>query len=59
MSRLGLYDLWLAFCSEDWDFEWRALTWLPAYAEEACLLTAAVELGRSCASLASGGRDEV
>eukprot|EP00434_Breviolum_minutum_P023914 symbB.v1.2.021104.t1/scaffold1717.1/size104954/7 len=42
----------------DWDFEWRALTWLPAYsAEEDCILTAAVELGRSCASLASGGRN--
>ncbi|CAL1129079.1 unnamed protein product [Cladocopium goreaui] len=43
----------------DWDFEWRALTWLPAYSssEEDCLLTAAVELGRSCASLASGGRN--
>eukprot|EP00435_Cladocopium_sp_Y103_P016846 s2347_g4.t1 len=42
----------------DWDFEWRALTWLPAYSsEEDCLLTAAVELGRSCASLSSGGRN--
>ncbi|CAE8690923.1 unnamed protein product [Polarella glacialis] len=41
----------------DWDFEWRALTWLPAFGamnQEDPLLAAAVELGRSCASLASG-----
>ncbi|CAJ1407531.1 unnamed protein product [Effrenium voratum] len=43
----------------DWDFEWRALTWLPAYAAtEDPLLCAAVELGRGCASLASGGRGD-
>ncbi|CAE7204821.1 unnamed protein product [Symbiodinium sp. CCMP2592] len=41
----------------DWDFEWRALNWLPAYggaSKEDPLLTAAVELGRSCTAKASG-----
>eukprot|EP00927_Polykrikos_kofoidii_P059602 TRINITY_DN54748_c0_g1_i1.p1 TRINITY_DN54748_c0_g1~~TRINITY_DN54748_c0_g1_i1.p1 ORF type:complete len:1827 (-),score=255.23 TRINITY_DN54748_c0_g1_i1:83-5563(-) len=39
----------------DWDFEWRALTWLPAFDPHAePILTAAVELGRACASLCSG-----
>lgn len=40
---------------EDWGFEWRVITWLPAFdASEDALLTAAVELGRACSSLASG-----
>lgn len=40
---------------EDWDFEWRALTWLPFFdRREDPLLSAAVELGRACAALASG-----
>ncbi|OLQ06077.1 hypothetical protein AK812_SmicGene10668 [Symbiodinium microadriaticum] len=41
----------------DWDFEWRALNWLPAFggaSKEDPLLTAAVELGRSCTAKASG-----
>jgi len=40
----------------DWDFEWRALTWLPGFSSESedPLLVAAVELGRACVSLASG-----
>eukprot|EP00928_Gymnodinium_smaydae_P028997 TRINITY_DN21968_c0_g1_i1.p1 TRINITY_DN21968_c0_g1~~TRINITY_DN21968_c0_g1_i1.p1 ORF type:complete len:958 (-),score=249.16 TRINITY_DN21968_c0_g1_i1:18-2582(-) len=40
----------------DWDLEWRLLTWLPAFDSRAAepLLVAAVELGRACASLASG-----
>ncbi|CAK0843468.1 unnamed protein product [Prorocentrum cordatum] len=39
----------------DWDFEWRALTWLPAFEHgEDPLLSAAVELGRACTALASG-----
>ncbi|CAK9005193.1 unnamed protein product [Durusdinium trenchii] len=42
----------------DWDFEWRALTWLPAWtSEEEFLLTATVELGRACEAWASGGRN--
>merc|ERR1711957_926318 len=39
----------------DWDFEWRCLTWLPAFdPSEDKLLTAAVEVGRACTTFASG-----
>ncbi len=39
VSRLLSMKLYVNESSEDkdWDFEWRALTWLPAYsAEEEC-----------------------
>eukprot|EP00929_Paragymnodinium_shiwhaense_P079586 TRINITY_DN41485_c0_g1_i1.p1 TRINITY_DN41485_c0_g1~~TRINITY_DN41485_c0_g1_i1.p1 ORF type:complete len:828 (+),score=160.72 TRINITY_DN41485_c0_g1_i1:94-2577(+) len=40
---------------DDWDFEWRMLTWLPCFDKSSDpLLVAAVELGRACASFASG-----
>lgn len=41
---------------EDWDFEWRSLTWLPGFAAtgDDPMLAGAVWLGRACAELGSG-----